>query len=109
MLALASALVFAVLTCHWLYLCAQNIESQPTPAALTPAVLRLSVFQALILGAFVVPVGVTVIYYLLSALIWSLSEPESESLTEPSGGVLLVGTADKAASTLGKTASTAWR
>jgi hypothetical protein len=78
-LSLAGGLVFAVLACHWLYLCAKNIESQPTPAALIPAILKLSAFQALILGAVMVPLGLIVIYYLSSALIWKLAPTPVEA------------------------------
>jgi len=76
---LASALTFAVLVIHWLYLCAGKLESQSTPRSLIPAVLRLSAFQALILGAFLVPVGVTLIYYLCSSLVWKLTPTPVEA------------------------------
>lgn len=76
---LACALVFAVITCQWLYLCARNIESQPIPKALLPAVLKLTAFQALVLGAFLIPLGVIVIYYLFSALLWALAPAPVEA------------------------------
>ncbi len=72
-LSLAAAFVFAVITCHWLYCCARDIESQPTPLALLPAVLKLTVFQALVLGAFLIPLGMIVVYYLFSVLVWTLA------------------------------------
>ncbi len=76
---LAMALASAVLIIHWLYICAQNLESEPTPTAFIPAVLRLSAFQALILGAFLVPVGVSLAYYLLASVVWKLTPAQVEA------------------------------
>ena len=72
-IAIAIAFTFAVLTIHWLYLCAQKIESKPTPSSLNLVFFQLSVFQAIVIGAVLVPVGITAIYYLFFLLIWKLA------------------------------------
>jgi hypothetical protein len=72
-LSVAIAFTFAVLLIHWLYLCARNIASEPTPLSLHRALFRLSAFQAIVLGAVLVLVGTIAIYYLFFSLIWQLA------------------------------------
>ena len=72
-LSVAIAFTFAVLLIHWLYFCAWNIESEPTPLSLYRALFRLSAFQAVVLGTVLVPIGVVAIYYLFFLLFWQLA------------------------------------
>lgn len=72
-IAMAIAFIFAILTIHQLYLCARNLTAKPTPSSLNKVFFQLSVFQAIVMGAVLVPVGSIVIYYLLFLLIWKLA------------------------------------
>jgi hypothetical protein len=74
-LSVAIALTVGVLLTHWLYLCARNIESKPTPLSFPKAVLRLSGFQALVAGVVLVPFCTIGLFYLLSDLAWKLPPP----------------------------------
>jgi hypothetical protein len=72
-IAMAIAFTFAVLTIHQLYLCSRNLTSKPTPSSLNKVFLHLSVFQALAVGAILVPSGSITVYYLLFFIIWKLA------------------------------------
>ena len=72
-LAVAAAFTFAILVTHWLYLRSRSIESKPTPSSYPRAMLRLSGFQALIMGAVLVPFITIAVYYLLFFFIWKLA------------------------------------
>ena len=71
--AVAVALAVGVLLTHWLYLCSRRIELKPTPSSYPRAMLRLSGFQALIMGAVLVPFITIAVYYLLFFFIWKLA------------------------------------
>jgi len=71
-LSLAIALTVGVLITHWLYLCARNIESGPTPASFPKTILRLSGFQALVAGVALVPFITISLSYILIDLVWKL-------------------------------------
>jgi hypothetical protein len=71
-LSVAIALTIGVLLTHWIYLCARNIESEPTSLSFPKAILRLSGFQALVAGVALVPFTTIGIFYLLIDLVWKL-------------------------------------
>jgi hypothetical protein len=72
-LSAAFSLAIGVLLTHWLYLCARNIESKPTPSSFPKAILRLSGFQALVAGVVLVPFSTISLFYLLNDLVWKLA------------------------------------
>jgi hypothetical protein len=78
-LALAIALAAAVFISHWLYLRAKKIESEPTPISPGGAIFKLSAFGALALGAVLIPVAISVIFYALSSLVWYLAPAPVEA------------------------------
>jgi hypothetical protein len=73
MLSLAVALVVAVLIGHLLYRLARKIEMEPVPQSPGWASLKLSAFGALALGAVLIPVMISLIYSVLSNLLWSMA------------------------------------
>jgi hypothetical protein len=68
-LAVSIAFIGAILSIHWLYRRARNLESQPTPSSLPRVLVRLSAFQVIVVGAILVPIGIITIYYVLFSLI----------------------------------------
>lgn len=72
-LAVAAAFIFAILVTHGLYLCSRKIESKPTPSTYPKAMATLSGFQALTIGAVLVPFGSITLYYLLFLLVWKVA------------------------------------
>jgi len=72
-LSAAVPLTIGVLLTHWLYLCARNIESKPTPLSFPKTILRLSGFQALVAGAALVPFCTIGLFYLLIDLVWNFA------------------------------------
>ena len=72
-IAVAMAFIFAVITTHWLYLCAHRIESKPTSPSFSRTMVRLSAFQALVIGVILVPFCTVALYYLLFTLVWKLA------------------------------------
>jgi hypothetical protein len=85
--AAAIVFTFAILTFHWLYLSARHLESKSTPSSLHLVFFRLSVFQALVIGALLVPVGVTTLYYFLFSLIWKLAPSPVEGASPDFGSM----------------------
>jgi hypothetical protein len=82
----AFSLTIGVLLTHWLYLCARNIESKPTPLSLPKSILRLSGFQALVAGVVLVPFITISLFYLINDLVWKLAPamPPTPSADAPS-------------------------
>ena len=72
-LSAAVPLTIGVLLTHWLYRCARNIESKPTPPSFPKAILRLSGFQALVAGVVLVPFTTIGLSYLLMDLVWKFA------------------------------------
>jgi hypothetical protein len=72
-LSAAVPLTIGVLLTHWLYLCARNIELKPTPLSFSKTILRLSGFQALVVGAVLVPCSTIGLFYLLIDLGWKFA------------------------------------
>jgi hypothetical protein len=72
-LSVAIALTIGVLLTHWIYLCARNIESKPTPSSFPKAILRLSGFQALVAGVVLVPLSTMSLFYILNDLVWKFA------------------------------------
>jgi hypothetical protein len=86
-LSAAIAFSFAVLSTHWLYLCARRIESKPTSPSFSTTLIRLSGFQALVAGAVIVPFGTITLYYILFLLVWKLS-PSMPTVAEEISNVV---------------------
>jgi hypothetical protein len=68
----ALALSVGVLLTHWIYLCARNIESKPTPPSFSRTILKLSSFQALVAGVVLVPSITIGLFYVLFDFVWHL-------------------------------------
>lgn len=83
-LALATALTLGILLTHWLYLCASTIESKPTPLSYPRALVRLSGFQALVIGVMLVPFVTITVYYVLFFLVFNLAPAVPPSTDMPS-------------------------
>jgi hypothetical protein len=83
----ATALGVGVLLTHWIYLCARNIESQPTSASFSKTLLRLSGFQALVAGVVLVPLTTIGLFYILFDFVWKLLP--SMPTTSPANAPLL--------------------
>lgn len=85
-LSVGIALTIGVLLTHWIYLCARNIESKPTSLSFPKTILRLSGFQALVVGVVLVPFCTIGLFYILIDLVWKLlptMEPSTPPISAP--------------------------